>query len=446
MPGVTLASPAFYQTGTAAQPSVQPQFVIGPSAWYSRRLVARGPGAMLLGAGRLRWPGRAGVGLLTSAVVGPRWGPLGAFAHRHLLPLLHVDRSPTPSPSRCSCSPPGSAGARRRQRPRCAGARAARPGARLRRRGAHRRRGADPRRRPARDGAAAAGGCPDDDPPRRGGRPRCSGGRGRHRGLGPGGASGCPASTSAASPARSSRCGAGVVLASAAGAVLVLARRGVRMPGALRRRLARCAPGWCCWPASCWRAARCGRSCASPPPTPARASSRASSAAGAAGGRRPHLRRADAWGGSAWWVGPVAVAIACVGGGGRSRTGWPPCLGRRRGCRRGPARFLVGLGVGAAHLCPAGHHPRPPVGRPAPVHRPAGRDRRRGDGGRVADPLVHPTDATGCPWSPAWARRRCCSCPSGLATLPARRASGSSPASGRPPRLSAGACGPATWR
>jgi hypothetical protein len=93
VPGVTLASPAFYQTGTAAQPSVQPQFVIGPSAWYSVGHWLGGPGVMLWVPAVFGGLGVLALGLLTSAVVGPRWGPLGAFATAICFPLLHVNRS-----------------------------------------------------------------------------------------------------------------------------------------------------------------------------------------------------------------------------------------------------------------------------------------------------------------------------------------------------------------
>ena len=90
---MTLDSPAFYQTGTAAQPSVQPQFVIGPSAWYSVGHWLGGPGAMLWMPAVFGGLGVLALGLLVSAVVGPRWGPLGAFATALCFPLLHVNRS-----------------------------------------------------------------------------------------------------------------------------------------------------------------------------------------------------------------------------------------------------------------------------------------------------------------------------------------------------------------
>jgi hypothetical protein len=91
--GVTLSSPAFYQVGSPSHPAVQPQFVIGPAAWYSVGYWVAGiPGATWLAAvfGGL---GVLALGLLAGAVVGPRWGPLGALGVALCVPLLHVNRS-----------------------------------------------------------------------------------------------------------------------------------------------------------------------------------------------------------------------------------------------------------------------------------------------------------------------------------------------------------------
>lgn len=90
--GVTLASPAFYQVGSAAEPAVQPQFVIGPAAVFS---VARpfGLGAMAALAGLATALAVLAVGLLTSASVGPRWGPVGALGTALLFPLVHTGRA-----------------------------------------------------------------------------------------------------------------------------------------------------------------------------------------------------------------------------------------------------------------------------------------------------------------------------------------------------------------
>jgi hypothetical protein len=93
IPGVTLDSPAFFQTGTAAEPTVQPQFVIGPSAWYSVGYWLGGPGAMLWAPAVFGGLGVLALGLLVSTVVGPRWGPLGALGTVLCFPLLHVNRA-----------------------------------------------------------------------------------------------------------------------------------------------------------------------------------------------------------------------------------------------------------------------------------------------------------------------------------------------------------------
>ncbi|MGZ4777286.1 MAG: hypothetical protein ACXVYW_18455 [Oryzihumus sp.] len=93
IPGVTLESPAFYQVGTATDPAVQPQFMVGTAAWYSVGIWLAGPlGAIWLAAvfGGL---GVLGLGLLTGSVVGPRWGPLGALASAICFPMLHINRS-----------------------------------------------------------------------------------------------------------------------------------------------------------------------------------------------------------------------------------------------------------------------------------------------------------------------------------------------------------------
>ena len=127
IPGVTLDSPAFYQTGTAAEPTVQPQFVIGPSAWYSAGYWLGGPGAMLWTPAVFGGLGVLALGLLVSTVVGPRWGPLGALAHRAVLPAaarqpLHLLRAAGGAGPRRRAARP-----RDRHRARGAGSRPARP-------------------------------------------------------------------------------------------------------------------------------------------------------------------------------------------------------------------------------------------------------------------------------------------------------------------------------
>ncbi|WP_270886455.1 hypothetical protein [Pedococcus sp. 5OH_020] len=93
VPGVTLASPAFFATGTPKHPTLQPQFPIGASAWYSvawwgaGRAGAAWAPAILFGLTVLA------VGWLASTVVGSRWGPLAAAGTALLFPLVHVARS-----------------------------------------------------------------------------------------------------------------------------------------------------------------------------------------------------------------------------------------------------------------------------------------------------------------------------------------------------------------
>jgi hypothetical protein len=66
--GITLASPAFYSTGSPQHPTIQPQFPVGPSAWYSVAWWLGGATA-LFWAPALLW-GLAGARSRPSA---PRW-------------------------------------------------------------------------------------------------------------------------------------------------------------------------------------------------------------------------------------------------------------------------------------------------------------------------------------------------------------------------------------
>ncbi|WP_460932160.1 hypothetical protein [Phycicoccus ginsengisoli] len=93
LPGVTLASPAFYSVGTPEHPAIQPQFPVGPSAWYSVAWWVGGAGATFWLPALLFGLTVLGVGLLGSLLVGPRWGPLAALGTALLFPLVHVARS-----------------------------------------------------------------------------------------------------------------------------------------------------------------------------------------------------------------------------------------------------------------------------------------------------------------------------------------------------------------
>ena len=91
--GITLASPAFYSAGTPEHPKVQPQFPVGPSAWYSVAWWLGGAGAAFWAPAILWGLTVLAVGLLASLATGPRWGPLAALGTALLFPLLHVARS-----------------------------------------------------------------------------------------------------------------------------------------------------------------------------------------------------------------------------------------------------------------------------------------------------------------------------------------------------------------
>ena len=91
--GITLASPAFYEIGTDQSPSIQPQFPIGPSAWYSVAWWLGGAGATLWAPAVLGGLGVLAFGLLAGWTVGARWAPLAALALALCFPLLHVTRS-----------------------------------------------------------------------------------------------------------------------------------------------------------------------------------------------------------------------------------------------------------------------------------------------------------------------------------------------------------------
>ena len=91
--GLVLSSPAFYQTGTASEPAVQPQFVIGPAAVWSLGRWLGGVPVMLVLPALIGAVGLLGIGTLTAATVGGRWAALAALATGVLFPVLHTARS-----------------------------------------------------------------------------------------------------------------------------------------------------------------------------------------------------------------------------------------------------------------------------------------------------------------------------------------------------------------
>lgn len=91
--GVTLASPAFYATGSPQHPTIQPQFPVGTSAWYSVAWWLGGATALFWAPAVLWGLAVLSVGLLASLLVGPRWGPLAALGTAVVFPLVHVARA-----------------------------------------------------------------------------------------------------------------------------------------------------------------------------------------------------------------------------------------------------------------------------------------------------------------------------------------------------------------
>ncbi|MEO7070199.1 MAG: hypothetical protein ABI131_06870 [Nostocoides sp.] len=92
-PGITLASPAFYQVGSATDPAVQPQFVVGPAAVLSLGYWIGGVTGALLVPALLTGLMLLGLGVLVCRVVGPRWGPVAAAVTALVFPVVHTGRS-----------------------------------------------------------------------------------------------------------------------------------------------------------------------------------------------------------------------------------------------------------------------------------------------------------------------------------------------------------------
>lgn len=93
IPGVTIASPGFRQIGTFAEPAIEPQTLIGAPAWLSIGFWAGGVAAMLWVPALFGGLAILTIGLLTSSVVGPRWGPIGALSAVISFPVLHAARA-----------------------------------------------------------------------------------------------------------------------------------------------------------------------------------------------------------------------------------------------------------------------------------------------------------------------------------------------------------------
>lgn len=93
IPGLSIESPGFRQVGSAAEPVIEPQVLIGAPLWLSVGFWAGGVAWMLWVPALFVGLVVLAIGLLTSSVVGPRWGPLGALATAACFPVLHAGRA-----------------------------------------------------------------------------------------------------------------------------------------------------------------------------------------------------------------------------------------------------------------------------------------------------------------------------------------------------------------
>ncbi len=93
LPGVTLASPAFFEVGSSASPAVQPQFVVGPAAVYAFGWWAGGAGVAMLLPGLAMGLALLALGLLVGRVAGPWVGVATAAVTGILFPVVHTARA-----------------------------------------------------------------------------------------------------------------------------------------------------------------------------------------------------------------------------------------------------------------------------------------------------------------------------------------------------------------
>ncbi len=93
LPGVTLASPAFFEVGSSEQPAVQPQFVVGPAVVYAFGWWAGGAGAALLLPAVAMGLALLALGLLVGRVAGAWAGVATAALTGILFPVLHTARA-----------------------------------------------------------------------------------------------------------------------------------------------------------------------------------------------------------------------------------------------------------------------------------------------------------------------------------------------------------------
>ena len=93
LPGITLASPAFYAVGGVDHPAIQPQFVIGPAATYGLGIWVGGPRTAFWLPGIAGAFGLLAIGLLAARFLGAWWGAMAAGVTAVAFPILHLSRS-----------------------------------------------------------------------------------------------------------------------------------------------------------------------------------------------------------------------------------------------------------------------------------------------------------------------------------------------------------------
>ena len=91
--GVVLASPAFFEVGSSADPAVQPQFVVGPAVVYAFGWWAGGAGVALVLPAVAMGLALLALGLLVARVAGPWAGVATAALTGILFPVLHTARA-----------------------------------------------------------------------------------------------------------------------------------------------------------------------------------------------------------------------------------------------------------------------------------------------------------------------------------------------------------------
>ena len=92
-PGVTLASPAFFEVGSSTDPAVQPQFVVGPAVVYAFGWWAGGAAVTLVLPALAMGLALLALGLLVARVVEPWAGVAAAAGTGILFPVLHTARA-----------------------------------------------------------------------------------------------------------------------------------------------------------------------------------------------------------------------------------------------------------------------------------------------------------------------------------------------------------------